>query len=96
MSTAGTAGLHKAWTESHITTLLQAHTLSTPSAGHYSGQDPWVDSACAYCPAFLVLDAAGRLSSFVRERQVASELALASWPLQADSWIRCPILPFHP
>ena len=36
-----------------------------------SGKDPWVESACADCPGFLVPCAAGAAtSSFVKEPQI--------------------------
>ena len=47
------------------------------------GKTPWVDSACADCPGFLVLGAAHPLAStFVWEPQLVSPgLAFGSWAL---------------
>ena len=48
------------------------------------GKTAWVDSACAECPGFLVLGAAGALAPFIIQepQQSAPELAFAYDPLE--------------
>ena len=62
-----------------------------------SGNDPWVDSACAHCPGFLVPDAGGaRLPASSRSLRLcprSSICCIAPWTFAR---ICCPQLPRHP
>ena len=70
----------------------------TDSERSFQGKTPWIGPACAGCPGFLVPGAAGAPAPKLHPRASdhAPELAFASWPPRADSWICYPQLPCHP
>ena len=59
---------------------------------------PWIDSACADCPGFLIPGAAGAQPPELHPgaSDCAYELAFAFMVLRTNSWICCCQLPYHP
>ena len=79
-------------------TLLRKQLLLRPSTRKIQGKTPWVDQSCADCPGFPALGAGDAPPPEVHPgaSERAPGLAFAFMALQANSWICCPQLPYHP
>ena len=63
--------MSKTWGYRAIGGIARDWIANRKLVGQQSGKDPWVDSACADCPGFLVPGAApAPASTFVSEPQI--------------------------